>query len=71
MPSTSILSFTGDQLAEVLHRARLIEDDAKRDAYFAQVADALRDMPTVNDNAMRQAAAAAFAPFAINRKAAQ
>lgn len=64
------LFFSDDQLAEVLRRARLIEDDTQRDSYFAQVADVLRGGP-IDDNAVHRAAAAAFAPHAIHRKAAQ
>jgi predicted nucleic acid-binding protein len=60
------LSFSDWQLAELLRRAMLIENDAARDRYFERVAVALRGR-SVDDISVRVAANAAYAAEVPNR----
>ncbi len=57
------LSFSDEQLAELLRLAVLIENDARRDRYFEMVAQALRGR-AVTDLAVRVAGNAAYAALA-------
>jgi hypothetical protein len=64
--STEPLSFTDNQIAEILRYARMVSDDADRDLFFEQVADALRGRDFTDDDVNR-AATAAWRPFEVAR----
>jgi hypothetical protein len=64
-------AITTSQLDEVLHRGRMIDDDMKRDEFFAAVVAALRDVDSVDDDALRKIVGAAFEPFNPRRDAPQ